>query len=116
MASAAGIRLNWQDFSELSAVIPLLTRIYPNGTADVNAFQAAGGMAVLIGSLLDGGLLHGDVQTVAGPGLDRYRPVPALEEDGGGVWPTAGGASRARHVLRTVARPFAAPGGPVGHG
>ncbi|MFC3678289.1 phosphogluconate dehydratase [Ferrovibrio xuzhouensis] len=111
MAAAAGIRLNWQDFSELSAVIPLLTRIYPNGTADVNAFQAAGGMAVLIGSLLDGGLLHGDVQTVAGPGLDRYRQVPALEEGGGVVWKTAGGASRDRDVLRTVDEPFAADGG-----
>lgn len=111
MAAAAGIRLNWQDFSELSAVIPLLTRIYPNGTADVNAFQTAGGMAVLIGSLLDGGLLHGDVQTVAGPGLDRYRQAPMLEEGGGVVWKTARGESRDRDVLRSVDEPFAADGG-----
>jgi len=110
MAAAVGIRLNWQDFSELSAVIPLLTRIYPNGTADVNAFQAAGGMAVLIGSLLDAGLLHGDVRTVAGPGLDRYRQVPHW--DGTSLtWRADTGASTDRDVLRPVSDPFAADGG-----
>jgi len=110
MAAAAGVQLTWQDFSELSAVIPSLTRIYPNGTADVNAFQAAGGMAVLIGSLLDAGLLHGDVMTVAGPGLDRYRQVPVLR-DGELIWQTASGESANLDVLRPVAKPFAADGG-----
>ena len=67
-ARAAGITLTWQDFSDLSDVVPLLTRIYPNGTADVNHFQAAGGMSLLIRELLKAGLLHADVTTVTGPG------------------------------------------------
>jgi phosphogluconate dehydratase len=110
MAAAAGIRINWDDFSALSEVVPLLTRIYPNGTADVNHFQAAGGMAVLIGELLDAGLLHEDVQTVSGPGLARYRREPALigEEL---VWRAAPDASLDPKVLAPVAQPFAADGG-----
>src|SRR3546814_20417352 len=64
MAAAAGIRLTWDDLSALSDVVPLLTRIYPNGLADVNHFHAAGGMGFLIAELLDGALLHGDVMTV----------------------------------------------------
>src|SRR5579859_5274053 len=70
MAAAAGIRLTWGDFAELSAVVPLLARVYPNGQADVNHFHAAGGMAFLIGTLLDAGLLHEDVTTIVGPGLE----------------------------------------------
>ena len=68
IARAAGIRINWDDFSELSEVVPLLVRIYPNGPGDINSFQAAGGMAVLIRELLDGGFLHNEVLTVAGRG------------------------------------------------
>src|SRR3546814_11021862 len=83
MAAAAGIRLTWDDLSALSAVVPLLTRIYPNGLADVNHFHAAGGMGFLIAELLDGGLLHGDVMTVWGQGLDNYRQEPKLTADGG---------------------------------
>ena len=80
MAGAAGIKLTWDDFAELSEVVPLLCRIYPNGLADVNRFHAAGGMAFLIGQLLDAGLLHGDARTVAGAGgLEHYRQEPVLE-------------------------------------
>ncbi|MFT5429745.1 MAG: phosphogluconate dehydratase, partial [Myxococcota bacterium] len=81
IARAAGIQVNWDDFSRLSAVVPSLTRVYPNGSADVNAFHDAGGMGRLIGELLDAGLLHDDVTTVAGPGLSRYREVPELVDD-----------------------------------
>ena len=73
MAAAAGIALNWDDFADLAEVVPLLTRIYPNGKADVNHFQAAGGMPVLIRSLLGAGLLHRDVRTVWGEGPRRLR-------------------------------------------
>src|SRR4029453_16938388 len=72
IAHASGLRIDWDDFSDLSEVVPLLTRIYPNGNADVNAFQAAGGMALLIGELLDARLLHADVLTVRGGG--RLQP------------------------------------------
>ncbi len=73
MAHAAGIELRLEDFHDLSSVVPPPARIYPNGTADVNHFDAAGGMGFLIGQLLDAGLLHADVQAVAGKGLDAYR-------------------------------------------
>ena len=72
MAAAAGISLTWRDFAELSQVVPLLARIYPNGSADINQFQEAGGTASLFGALLDVGLLHEDVLTVVGQGLSRY--------------------------------------------
>ncbi len=115
MAAAVGITLTWQDFSELSAVVPLLARIYPNGSADVNAFQAAGGMAVLIGALLDAGLLHGDAATVAdtatGGGLEAYRRQPQLAADGSVAWVAAPTASLDRDVLRDAGEPFAADGG-----
>src|SRR5258708_18652445 len=78
MAAAAGIQLTWDDFAQLSAVVPLLARIYPNGPADVNHFHAAGGTAFLISELLDAGLLHSDVLTVAGHGLEAYRLQPTL--------------------------------------
>ncbi|MES2391952.1 MAG: dihydroxy-acid dehydratase, partial [Acidobacteriota bacterium] len=72
MAAAAGIQLDWSDFAGLAEVTPLLTRVYPNGKADVNHFHAAGGMGFLIRTLLSAGLLHEDVETVVGPGLHRY--------------------------------------------
>ena len=72
IARAAGIVIDWNDFDELSSVVPLLREIYPNGKADVNHFHAAGGIAFMIRDLLDGGLLHDDVKTVAGKGLDHY--------------------------------------------
>jgi phosphogluconate dehydratase len=110
IASAAGIELSWDDFSDLSSVVPLLTTVYPNGTADINHFHAAGGVQFLIGTLLDAGLLHADVQTVAGPGLDRYRQEPVLV-DGGLVWRDGPTESLDTAVLRGVDAPFAADGG-----
>jgi phosphogluconate dehydratase len=110
MAAAAGIQLTWQDIADLSAVVPLLARIYPNGPADVNHFHAAGGTAFLIGELLDAGLLHADVKTVAGHGLDAYRRDPAL--DGDMLAYRAGPVtSLDTEVLRPVAIPFARDGG-----
>ncbi|WP_162470677.1 phosphogluconate dehydratase [Saccharothrix deserti] len=110
IASAAGIELNWDDFSELSSVVPLLARVYPNGSADINHFQAAGGVQFLVSTLLDAGLLHADVRTVAGPGLDRYRQEPVLVE-GVLTWRDGPGYSLDTDVLRPVSEPFAADGG-----
>ncbi|GDY30343.1 phosphogluconate dehydratase [Gandjariella thermophila] len=110
VASAAGIRLTWDDFDDLSAVVPLLSRIYPNGGADINHFHAAGGVQFLVGELLDAGLLHPDVHTVAGPGLDRYRREPVLDE-GRLVWRDGPRHSLDTDVLRGVADPFAPDGG-----
>lgn len=110
IARAAGIRLTWDDFSDLSRVVPLLTRIYPNGAADVNHFHAAGGMGLLIRELLDAGLLHPDVLTVMGQGLDSYTREPWLSEDGL-AWRDAPRESMDRDVLAPVAEPFRAQGG-----
>ncbi|MBG5022299.1 phosphogluconate dehydratase [Pseudomonas aeruginosa] len=110
IAQAAGIQLTWQDMSELSHVVPTLARIYPNGQADINHFQAAGGMSFLIRQLLDGGLLHEDVQTVAGPGLRRYPREPFLE-DGRLVWREGPERSLDEAILRPLDKPFSAEGG-----
>jgi phosphogluconate dehydratase len=112
IAAAAGIALTWDDFAELSAVVPLLARIYPNGSADINHFHAAGGTAYLFGELLDAGLMHADVATVAGDGLDRYRDDPALDDAGrlGRIGADQRGTPDPR-VLRPVAAPFARDGG-----
>jgi phosphogluconate dehydratase len=111
MAGAAGIRITWDDFAELSEVVPLLCRIYPNGLADVNHFHAAGGMSFLIGQLLDAGLLHPDVRTVAGEGgLGRYRDEPFL--DGARlVWRPGAAASLDELVLAPRGKPFSPTGG-----
>ncbi|WP_069861321.1 phosphogluconate dehydratase [Pseudomonas citronellolis] len=110
IAQAAGIQLTWQDMAELSEVVPLLARIYPNGQADINHFQAAGGMSFLIRQLLDGGLLHEDVQTVVGKGLRRYLQEPFL--DGGKlVWREGPADSLDEDILRPLSRPFSAEGG-----
>jgi phosphogluconate dehydratase len=111
IAAAAGIALTWDDFADLSAVVPLLARIYPNGAADINQFQAAGGTAFLLAELLDAGLLHADVTTVAGEGLDRYRDVPGLDDGGELQWRPRPRASADLSVLRPVAEPFAADAG-----
>ncbi|HEY8479475.1 MAG TPA: phosphogluconate dehydratase [Spirillospora sp.] len=110
MASAAGIEMTWDDFDELSKVTPLLTRLYPNGTADVNHFHAAGGTAFLIGELLDAGLLHEDVKTVGGDSLADYRRVPEYS-DGTVQWRETVTESGDTNVLRPVADPFDAHGG-----
>ncbi|MFO1153693.1 MAG: phosphogluconate dehydratase [Rhodospirillales bacterium] len=110
MARAAGIHITWDDFSDLSPEVPLLTKIYPNGAADVNDFQAAGGMGFLIGQLLDAGLLHDDVFTNAGPGLGAYRREPYLD-DGRLSWRDPPADSRDESVLRPISRPFSPEGG-----
>jgi phosphogluconate dehydratase len=111
IAAAAGIELRLEDFDMLSAVVPLLARVYPNGAADVNHFHAAGGLAFMIGELLDAGLLHGDVETIAGPGLERYRVEARLDEDGAVIRVPAAGTSNDLAVLRPVAEPFRVDGG-----
>ncbi len=110
MARAAGVIVNWEDFDALGKATPLLTRIYPNGGADVNMFHAAGGMAFLTRELLDAGLLHGDVETVVGPGLRAYAREPALQ-DGHLVWRDAPAASLAPDILRPANDPFDPEGG-----
>ncbi|GAA3166084.1 phosphogluconate dehydratase [Planomonospora alba] len=110
IAAAAGIELLWDDLDALSKAVPLLARIYPNGQADVNHFHAAGGMQVLIGELLDAGLLHRDVLTVAGRGLDHYRSAPELK-DGEPVWTERTEGSTDLDVLRPASDPFSPDGG-----
>ena len=111
MAAAAGIALNWDDFADLAEVTPLLTRIYPNGKADVNHFQAAGGMPVLIGSLLGEGLLHRDARTVWGEGLGDYVVEPGLDDKGALVWRPAADKTQDDSVLRGTEKPFHPTGG-----
>ena len=111
MAQAAGIALTWDDLAELSKVIPLLTRIYPNGKADVNHFNAAGGMGLLMRELLSAGLLHEDVTTIMGTGLKGYLQEPSLKDDGSLTWRDCAKTSGDNTVLRGVAEPFQATGG-----
>ncbi|WP_067095110.1 phosphogluconate dehydratase [Marinomonas atlantica] len=109
-ARAAGILINWQDFSELSKVVPLLTRIYPNGQADINHFQAAGGMAFLTKQLLKGGLLHEDVNTIMGHGLTHYTKEPFMDGDNV-VWRDGIEVSLDEEVVRPIENPFSQEGG-----
>jgi phosphogluconate dehydratase len=111
IARAAGIAINWDDFAALSEVVPLLARVYPNGTADVNHFHAAGGMAFLIRELLAAGLLHEDVATIWGTGLSGYTVEPKLDGDGAIVWGDGPRASADEKVLAPAARPFSPEGG-----
>ncbi len=110
MGRAAGVRITWEDFDDLSAVTPLIARVYPNGSQDVNAFQAAGGMGFVIRQLLDAGLAHDEVMTVAGPGLRRYQTEPVLD-DGKLVWREGTATSLNLDILRPVSDPFEAHGG-----
>jgi phosphogluconate dehydratase len=110
MARAAGIDLRWDDFADLSAVVPLLARIYPNGKADINHFHAAGGTAFLVRELVGAGLMHRDVQTVVGPGLDAYTTEPMLV-DGQLTWRDGPAESLDLEVLRPVDDPFDKDGG-----
>ncbi|TDG15481.1 phosphogluconate dehydratase [Seongchinamella unica] len=110
IARAAGILINWQDFSDLSAITPLVARVYPNGSADVNHFHAAGGTGYVIRTLLENGLLHEDVNTNWGPGLSRYSQEPQLE--GGKLHYVPGVAESAdTEVLRPADQPFSPEGG-----
>jgi len=109
VARAAGIVIDWDDFSALSDVVPLLTRVYPNGSADVNQFQAAGGPGHVIRELLDAGLMHEDVLTVRGGGIREFTRIPSLQ-GGQLVWQDAG-ASKDESVVRPASAPFSATGG-----
>ena len=109
-ARAAGIIVNWDDFNEISDIIPLLTRVYPNGKADVNHFAAAGGLAFVIRELLDAGLMHEDVDTVVGRGMRAYTKEPFMIE-GKLEWRDAAAQSGDDNVIRTAANPFSADGG-----
>lgn len=110
IAHAAGIKITWDDFNDLSDVIPLLARVYPNGKADVNHFHAAGGIGFVIRELLDAGLLHEDVLTIAGPGLRRYAQEPTLET-GTLSWKDAPLKSGDSNVVATAKSPFSNDGG-----
>jgi phosphogluconate dehydratase len=114
VARSAGILIDWTDFSELSACTPLLARVYPNGKADVNQFQAAGGPGFVLRELLDSGCLHGDVLTVAEGGMAAYGRVPVLAAQGAdGVlaWRALPAAPIDDQIVRTAAAPFGESGG-----
>lgn len=111
MAAAAGIKLTWHDISEISDLVPLLARVYPNGLADVNHFHAAGGMGFLIRELLDGGLLHEDVRTVWGEGLRPYAIEPKLNADGTVSREPVAEKSGDDKVLAKIHAPFQQSGG-----
>jgi phosphogluconate dehydratase len=110
IAAAAGIVIDWNDFAELSAEVPLLARVYPNGMADVNHFHAAGGLGYMIRQLLDAGMLHEDVQTILGSGLHRFCQEPKLENGELG-WRDAQADSLDKDILRPVDEPFDKEGG-----
>ena len=112
VARAAGILIDWTDFSDLSAAVPLLARVYPNGSADVNQFQAAGGPGFVLRELLDAGYLHADVATVSERGIRAYADEPALEHASAKLvwraWPQDSGDES---IVRPAARPFSTSGG-----
>lgn len=110
MARAAGVILTWEDMDKLSRVVPLLARVYPNGSADVNHFHAAGGIGFVIRELLAAGLLHGDVETVWGQGLAHYAKEPILD-DGQLIWRDLPEKSLDESVLRPMSNPFSPEGG-----
>jgi phosphogluconate dehydratase len=110
IAAAAGIQIDWQDFSDLSAVVPQLARVYPNGSADVNHFHAAGGLGFIIKDMLNSGLLHADVNTILGRGLDNFCQEPHLDNKQL-TWRAAPDKSLDEDILRPCARPFSEEGG-----
>ncbi|MDE1131338.1 MAG: phosphogluconate dehydratase [Ascidiaceihabitans sp.] len=110
MARAGGIVLDWEDFSEISDLVPLLARVYPNGLADVNHFHAAGGLGYLIGELLRGGMLHPDTKTIAGVGLHHYTQEPFME-NGELVWREGTSVSLNAKIISTLEEPFQETGG-----
>ncbi len=110
MARAAGVLIDWQDLDELSAAVPLIARVYPNGAGDVNQFHAAGGVGYVVGELLGAGLIHGDVLTVSEGGMAAYAQEPLLEDDAL-FWRASPGESGDAAMLRPVAAPFMTDGG-----
>ena len=111
MARSAGITIDWTDFAALSAEVPLLARVYPNGSADVNQFQAAGGPGWVLRELLHAGCLHGDVATVVSTGMAAYGRVPRLADGGGLAWTPVSATSGDCSIVRPVAEPFSPTGG-----
>ena len=111
VARSAGIVIDWTDFSELSAATPLLARVYPNGKADVNQFQAAGGPGFVLRELLDSGCLHGDVMTVAEGGMAAYGRVPQSQADGTLAWRDLPATPIDDQIVRTADAPFSESGG-----
>lgn len=110
MGRAAGVQLNWDDFNDLSDVVPLLARVYPNGKADINQFHSAGGTGFLIRELIDAGLLHADVKTVMGDGLHAYAQAPTLI-DNTLTWQDLPAHSADLEILRPIDQPFDPSGG-----
>jgi len=110
MARAAGVLIDLQDFADISNVVPLMAKVYPNGLADVNHFHAAGGLGYMIGQLMDAGLLHADAKTVVGDGLDLYRQEPKLR-DGRLAWEPGSPTSLNEKILRPATNPFQPSGG-----
>ncbi|NCO87522.1 MAG: phosphogluconate dehydratase [Rhodobacterales bacterium] len=110
MARAAGVILDLEDFSDISAVVPLMAKVYPNGLADVNHFHAAGGLGYMIGELLRAGLMHEDVKTIAGDGLSLYTQEPRLT-DGRVTYGPGAGQTLNDRILRPVSAPFSPSGG-----
>ncbi|MER2492960.1 phosphogluconate dehydratase [Catenovulum sediminis] len=110
MARAAGIIVDWTDFSDLSNATPLLTRIYPNGSADINQFHHAGGMSVLFKELLDADIIHNDVHTICGQGLEKYTKTPVLN-DGELEWVSEPSKSKDKTIIASAAKPFKSHGG-----
>jgi len=110
IAAAAGIKIDWDDIAELSGVVPTLARVYPNGNADINHFNAAGGVGFIIGQLLQAQLLHEDVTTVLGQGLSKYLAEPFIDQQQLG-WRPSTGESLDRDILRDMDDPFDAEGG-----
>lgn len=110
IARAAGIIINWDDMSDLSDVIPLITRMYPNGAADVNHFHAAGGMSYVISTLLENGLLHENVTTILGLGLQRYTQEPKIDTNRL-IWVDGPKESLNKSIIRSASEPFSKDGG-----
>ena len=110
IAAAAGIQFNWSDFADLSKIIPLLCRVYPNGTADVNAFHEAGGTPFVVRELLSKGLIHDDVNTVLGKGMAAFAETPALV-DGRATWRLTPETSGDDMIIRKIDNPFQENGG-----
>ena len=110
MARAAGVLIDWNDFAELSAAVPLMAHVYPNGLADVNHFHAAGGLGFMIRELLDAGLLHQNVKTILGDGLQKFCVEPKLDK-GKLAWRDAQQESLDAEILRPASDPFDKEGG-----
>jgi phosphogluconate dehydratase len=111
IARAAGVLIDWEDFDRLSRAVPLIARVYPNGSADVNQFEDAGGPPFIIRELLNGGLIHGDILTVADGGMAAYARKPVLDENEALTWQDSPEQPGDASIVRTVSDPFAPEGG-----